>query len=79
MDASRILGDVMDEWRAGIDSHDPGPVAAAFTEDAVFHGPKPYAVGRDTIADYYNSQPVGMTVSYRILESRRQTMSCWAT
>ncbi len=61
----------MDEWKAGIDAHDPGRVAAVFTEDAVFQGLRPYGVGRDAVADYYDSQPVGMTVTYRILESRR--------
>lgn len=71
MDASRILGDVMDEWKAGIDTHDPGRVAAVFAADAVFQGLRPYGVGRDVVTDYYDSQPVGMTVSYRILESRR--------
>lgn len=73
MDASQILAGVMDEWKAGIDTHDPGRVAAAFTEDAVFQGLRPYGVGRDAVADYYGSQPVGMTVTYRILESRRPT------
>jgi len=71
MDALRVISDVLDEWRAGIDAHDPGRVAAAFTEDAVFQGLRPYGVGRRAVADYYDSQPAGMTVTYRILESRR--------
>ena len=70
MDAAQIVVDVMDEWKAGIDSHDPGRVAAVFTEDAVFQGLRPYGIGRDTVADYYESQPIGMTVTYRVLESR---------
>lgn len=70
MDASRIIADVMGEWKAGIDSHEPARVAAVFAEDAVFQGLRPYGVGRDAVAQYYDSQPAGMTVTYRILESR---------
>jgi hypothetical protein len=70
MDATEIVLGVMDDWRAGIDANDPGRVAAAFTEDAVFQGLRPYGVGRDVVADYYASQPAGMTVAYRLLESR---------
>lgn len=70
MDASRIITDVMDEWKAGIDSHEPARVAAVFAEDAVFQGLRPYGVGRDAVEQYYDSQPAGMTVTYRILESR---------
>src|SRR5690349_15105613 len=71
MDAAQILGSVLDEWQAGIDTRDPGRVASAFAEDAVFQGLRPYGVGRDAVAEYYASQPEGMTVTYRILESRR--------
>ena len=71
MDASQIILSVMDEWQAGIDAHDPGRVAAVFAEDAVFQGLRPYGVGRGAVADYYDSQPTGMTVTYRVLESRR--------
>jgi uncharacterized protein (TIGR02246 family) len=70
MDASQVIVGVMDEWKAGIDAHDPGRVAAVFTEDAVFQGLRPYGVGREAVADYYDSQPAGMAVTYRILESR---------
>lgn len=71
MDAPQVFADVMDEWKAGIDAHDPARVAAVFTEDAVFQGLRPYGVGRATVADYYDSQPVGMTVTYDIRETRR--------
>ena len=71
MDTTQVVAGVMDEWQAGIDTHDPGRVAAVFTEDAVFQGLRPYGVGRHTVADYYASQPAGMTVAYRVLESRR--------
>lgn len=70
MDAAQVVVETMDEWKAGIDSHDPGRVAAVFAEDAVFQGLRPYGVGRDAVADYYDSQPEGMTVNYRVLESR---------
>ncbi len=73
MDASRVVAGVMDEWKAGIDTRDPGRVAAVFTDDAVFQGLRPYGVGRQAVADYYHSQPAGMTVAYRVLESRRPT------
>ena len=46
MDAAQIILDIMDEWQAGIDAHDPARVAAVFTEDAVFQGLRPYGVGR---------------------------------
>lgn len=71
MDTAQVVLDVMDAWKAGIDAGDPARVAAAFTEDAVFQGLRPYGVGRRAVADYYRSQPAGMTVTYRILESRR--------
>jgi uncharacterized protein (TIGR02246 family) len=70
MDASQVIVDVMDEWQAGIAVHDPVRVAAVFTEDAVFQGLGPYGVGRQVVSDYYDPQPVGMTVTYQILESR---------
>jgi len=46
MSALQIIGSVMDEWKAGIDSHDWSRVAAAFTDDADFQGLRPYGVGR---------------------------------
>ncbi|WP_199254596.1 nuclear transport factor 2 family protein [Mycolicibacterium mengxianglii] len=70
MDASQIILGTMDQWKSGIDDHDPARVGALVTEDAVFQGLRPYGVGRDAVADYYNSQPSGMTVTYQILESR---------
>jgi uncharacterized protein (TIGR02246 family) len=68
-----VLRDVLERWKAGVDAHEPQKVAAVFTEDAVFQGLRPYSVGRDGVATYYGSQPVGMTVSYRIRETRRPT------
>jgi uncharacterized protein (TIGR02246 family) len=69
--SAAILRGALDEWKAGIDAHDPGRVAAAFTADAVFQGLRPHSVGRPGVAEYYDGQPLGMTVDYRIAEVRR--------
>ncbi|MEU7767988.1 hypothetical protein AB0B25_23100 [Nocardia sp. NPDC049190] len=66
-----ILRGVLDRWRAAVDAHEPERVAANFTGDAIFQGLHPYTVGREGIAEYYDSQPLGMTAEYRILETRR--------
>lgn len=66
-----ILQSVLDQWKAAVDDHEPERVASTFTEDAIFQGLRPYSVGRQGIAEYYDSQPVGMTAKYRILETRR--------
>lgn len=65
------LRDVLDRWKAGVDAHEPESVAAVFTEEALFQGLHPYSVGRRGVAEYYASQPLGMTAEYEILESRR--------
>jgi uncharacterized protein (TIGR02246 family) len=66
-----ILRGVLDRWKAAVDAHDPQRVASYFTEDAIFQGLHPYSVGRQGIADYYGSQPLGMTATYKTLETRR--------
>jgi uncharacterized protein (TIGR02246 family) len=71
MSTEQVLRDVLDIWRAGIDAHDPDRVAEVFTEDAIFQGLRPYSVGRGGVRDYYASQPLGLTVQYRILATRR--------
>ena len=73
MTAEQTVRQVMDRWQRGIDAHDPDAVAAVFTEDAVFQGLRPHTVGRDGVATYYASQPAGMTVTYRVLESQLLT------
>jgi uncharacterized protein (TIGR02246 family) len=70
-DDKAILNDVLDRWKAGVDAHQPERVAALFTEDAVFQGLHPYSVGRQGVADYYDSQSLGLKAEYRILETRR--------
>jgi uncharacterized protein (TIGR02246 family) len=64
---------VLDQWRAAIDAHQPHEVAELFTEDAIFQGLRPYSVGRRGVEQYYSSQSPGMTVDYRIRESRTLT------
>ncbi|MFC7533992.1 SgcJ/EcaC family oxidoreductase [Actinoplanes sp. GCM10030250] len=76
------LGDVLDAWQLAIDAHQPERVAALFTEDAVFQGLRPFSVGRPGVATYYAGQPAGMTVTYRLLETRRlagDVLLGWAT
>ncbi|MFI1026558.1 YybH family protein [Streptomyces sp. NPDC020951] len=66
-----VLRGVLDRWKTAVDRHESEQVAALFTEDAIFQGLHPYSVGRPGVADYYASQPLGMTADYRILETRR--------
>lgn len=70
-DIETILRGVLDQWKSGVDAHEPHRVASLFTEDAIFQGLHPYSVGRQGVADYYESQPLGLSAAYRILESRR--------
>jgi uncharacterized protein (TIGR02246 family) len=67
----RTLDEVLGRWQKAIAEHRPEEVAALFTEDAVFQGLHPYSVGRQGVADYYDSQPLDMKPAYRILETRR--------
>ena len=66
-----VLRGVLDRWKAAVDAHQPEQVASLFTEDAIFQGLHPYSVGRQGIAEYYDSQPPGLTAEYRLLETRR--------
>lgn len=70
-DSEAILRGVLDQWKSAVDGHDPQRVASHFTEDAIFQGLHPYSIGRQGVADYYESQPLGMTAAYRILEIRQ--------
>jgi uncharacterized protein (TIGR02246 family) len=66
-----IVHQVLDRWKAGIDAGDPQRIAEVFTENAIFQGLHPYSVGRHGVVEYYSAQPSGMTVTYRLLETRR--------
>ena len=68
---TEVLRDVLDRWRADINAQAPERVAEVFAEDAIFQGLHPYSVGRQGVIDYYSSQQPGMTVTYRVLETRR--------
>jgi uncharacterized protein (TIGR02246 family) len=71
VEGEEILRGVLDRWKAAVDAHRPQEVASYFTEDAIFQGLRPYSVGRQGVADYYASQPLGLAAAYRILETRR--------
>jgi len=66
-----ILEHVLDQWKSAVDAHDAKRVATYFTDDAIFQGLHPYSVGPDGVAAYYDSQPIDMTATYTILETRR--------
>ncbi|MEV8540279.1 SgcJ/EcaC family oxidoreductase [Streptomyces sp. NPDC051572] len=70
-DDELVLRGVLTPWKAAVDAHEPEEVARLFTEDAIFQGLHPYSVGRKGIAEYYDSQPLGMTAEFEILETRR--------
>lgn len=65
------MKEILDQWAAGIAAHDPEAIAALFTEDAIFQGLHPYGVGRAAVAAYYDSQPLGLTATYDVLETRQ--------
>jgi uncharacterized protein (TIGR02246 family) len=67
---TEAVRDALDRWKAAINAQQPERVAEVFTEDAIFQGLRPYSVGRQGVIDYYASQPSGMTVDYRILQTR---------
>ncbi|MBB5889762.1 hypothetical protein [Kutzneria kofuensis] len=62
---------VLGRWKNAVDAHEPERVAENFTEDAIFQGLHPYTVGPKGVAEYYGSQPLGMTAEYEILQTRR--------
>ncbi|MGY1402106.1 SgcJ/EcaC family oxidoreductase [Streptomyces sp. SS10] len=65
-----IVRGVMDRWKEAVDAHEPQRVASLFTEEAIFQGLHPYSVGRSGVAEYYESQPLGLTAVYEVLETR---------
>lgn len=66
----RIVRDVVDRWKLAVDAHEPQRVAGLFAEDAIFQGLRPYGVGREAVAAYYESQPIGLEAEYEVVESR---------
>jgi uncharacterized protein (TIGR02246 family) len=67
----QILTTVLDRWKNAVDAHEPERVADNFTEDAIFQGLHPYGIGPKSVAEYYDSQPIGMVANYEIQETRR--------
>ena len=70
-DTERIIREALTEWKAGIDSHDPARVAAVFTDDAIFQGLHPHTIGSQGVFDYYDAQPVGLSVEFSFHATRR--------
>jgi muconolactone delta-isomerase len=66
-----ILDTVLTRWKAAVDAHQPEQAAALFTTDAIFQGLHPYSVGPAGVAEYYATQPMGMTADYKLRETRR--------
>ena len=65
-----ILRSVVEQWKSALDAHEPERLAGLFTEDAVFQGLRPYGVGREVVAAYYESQPIGLKAEYEVVETR---------
>src|SRR5579859_6248891 len=65
-----VLEAILARWKAAVDAHQPAVVAALFTADAIFQGLHPYTVGPAGVAEYYAAQPIGMTASYTLRETR---------
>jgi uncharacterized protein (TIGR02246 family) len=66
-----VLIPVLDQWADAVTRHEPERVAAYFTEDAIFQGfDKTQTVGRPGIAAYYDKQPLGLTPTYTVIETR---------
>ncbi|GHJ43765.1 hypothetical protein Cs7R123_11070 [Catellatospora sp. TT07R-123] len=68
---TEILRPLLEDWKSGVDAHDPEAVAAVFADDAIFQGLHPYSVGPDGVAAYYAAQPPGLGAAYEIRETRR--------
>jgi hypothetical protein len=66
-----IVRGVLDQWKSAVDAHEPQRIAELFTDGAIFQGLHRYTVGQAGIAEYYDSQPLHMTATYRVLETRR--------
>ena len=73
-DAAAIVNDLMDRWKAGVDTHRPDQIAALFTEDALFQGLHPEPTrGTAAIIDYYAGQPRDLRAEFEWLTGRRYT------
>ncbi|WBQ04746.1 nuclear transport factor 2 family protein [Kribbella sp. CA-293567] len=71
MNTTSTLTSLLDQWKTGIAAHDSAAVAKLFTDDAIFQGLRPYTIGPVGVAEYYESQPLGLTADYDLLETRQ--------
>lgn len=69
-EGARVVRGVMDRWKSGIETREIERIAELFTEDAIFQGLRPYSVGRAGVAEYYESQPIGLKAEYTVAETR---------
>jgi ketosteroid isomerase-like protein len=67
----QIVHGVMGRWGSAIDAREIEAIANLFTEDAIFQGLRPYSVGRESVAAYYASQPIGLQAAFTVVETRR--------
>jgi uncharacterized protein (TIGR02246 family) len=66
-----VLIPVLDRWADAVTHNEPERVASYFTEDAIFQGfDKTQTVGRPGVAAYYDKQPLGLTPTCTVLETR---------
>lgn len=69
-----IIDEVLGAWKRAVGAHEPDEAARVFTSDALFQGLRPdYSIGREGVRAYYDSQPLGMTADYEVLEARALT------
>jgi hypothetical protein len=66
----KALEDILLRWKTAVDARQTADVGALFTTDAIFQGLHPYGVGPADVAEYYESQPLGMVANYTIVETR---------
>jgi uncharacterized protein (TIGR02246 family) len=70
-DLDSVLIRTLDSWADGVRRHEPERVATYFTEDAIFQGfDRTNTVGRPGVAAYYDKQPVGLTPTFTVIETR---------
>ncbi len=56
-----ILNGVLGQVEGRVEAHDSRQIATLFTDDAIFQDSHPTASDVRGVADYYESQPLGLT------------------
>ncbi|SBS76065.1 conserved hypothetical protein [uncultured Mycobacterium sp.] len=64
-----LLRGVLDQWKGGIDAPDPQSVAAAFTDDAIFQGLRPYSVGPRGVFAFHDRDPVELRLGVVVVRT----------